>query len=250
MTPKPVLRYLGKPPNTKAPATPKPQRAVQLDRETGIKIQEEIAKNPSQSKEIFNQYAIKGVGGKLVEKMPEQNTGRLATLEERNFKTGEPLAFAPGEIGKTRKASSAEIEALGARGKEVATIDTFYFDRLAERIASNPQYGNLLQSGKIKTRPASREILSVDSEYFNANYFTGETSLATAYDVKTRLPSQFKKLTPYEKEFFFEGGAEYVKPGKKMKPFESEPTKKAPSENDAPLELLSKTKQDELLSLT
>ena len=124
------------------------------------------------------------------------------------------IPLSKGEIGKTITASQEKIEALASRSEIIAKTDTFYLDDIVERVSHNSQYANLLQQGKIKapkydtTDPKYilSEILSLDSQYFKPNYLTGESSLTTAYDIKSKQPISFEKMTPYQKEFFGQGG--------------------------------------------
>ena len=242
MTPNPILRYTGKP-QPKAPQVKSSNTGIKLDEATGSAIKKAISDNPSQSKQIFESYAVKGKGGQFFER-PSERVTHLASFDK-------PLA--KGEIGKIRKVSPETADAMGARGTEIATQESFFFDDLFVNLSKNKQYGNLLQEGKIKTPQTTipKQTLSLDSQYFNAEYLSGETSLATAYEIKTRQPSKFEKMTPYEKQFFDEtqGFGNTKKNFKPAKSFELKKSKKTDTpKSDSPLELLTKKQQDKVLT--
>jgi len=112
---------------------------------------------------------------------------------------------------------------MGARGKEIVTQESFYFEDLVKRLSQNKHYANILQSGRIKSPKTDipKQTLSLDSQYYTPEYLSGETSLTTAYNIKTKNPSNFKKMTPYEKQFFDEskGFGLDTRPNNPMKGF-------------------------------
>jgi len=284
MTPNPVMKYFGKPQKNSILDNQPTSKPTQLTKEAGERLQSNIKKVPSFSKEFYQQE-VKAGNVKLSDKKPTTSQDSLATLgdENRNTytfgkdtftnkKTGKTeqvdqfteVALSKGEIGKTRQASQAEIQAQASQGKELATVDSFYFDDLANRINYNKQYANQLAEGKIKAPNYERanenyipkETLSLDSQYFSSNYLSGESSITTALSTGLEpkglpkgTPSHFEKMTPYEKEFFNQGGAEYKAPNNKAKPFgDSKGNTKKLDDDASPLEMLTKEKQDEVLA--
>ncbi len=241
MTPNPILRYSGK--VQKSPDIfPTANKGIKLNIETGSKIKSAIEANPSQSKSIFDSYAMKGKGGEFFERPPSND---FAGLTEFGKKKG-------NVIGSVKKASPETLDAMGARGKEIATQESFYFDDLFGRLSANKQYANLLQEGKIKSPKTDipKQTLSLDSQYFAPDYLTGETSITTAFDIKTKQPSKHKKVTPYEKQFFDESvGLDKPRDFKKMKGFDlDKPPKSNLAESENSFGLLTKKQQDNVLS--
>lgn len=255
MTPKPVLRYQGKAPKATIETAPPSGLVGKLTPEAGARLSSNINKVPSFSKQFYQQEIKRG-NLELIKKSSLSQDYYLASLGQKGGSVtvkgkGNTLVDVPlakGEIGKIQKVSQYESEALGARSVEVSTVDVFSVSDVSKGLTYNPQFGNLLQSGKVKMKPLVSEIGSLDSQIFNANYLSGKTSLATAYDVKTKQPTKFENLTPYKKEFFFEGGLEYTAPQSKMKSFGESTSKGKTPKSDDPLQLLSKTKQDEVLA--
>jgi len=241
MTPNPILRYSGKVQKSNI-IEPTANKGIKLDIETGSAIKSAIEKNPTQSKEIFASFAQKGKGGEFFERPPSNEFAGLTRFD---------LA-GKGDIGKVQKVSPETASAMGARGKEITTQESFYFDDLFGRLSANPQYGNLMQAGKIKTPKTDipKQTPSLDSQYFAPDYLSGKVSLATAFDIKTKQPSKFESMTPYGKQFFDESvGLNKPRDFKKMKGFDLEkpPTSKI-AENENPFGLLTKEKQEGVLS--
>lgn len=197
-TPNPTVEFIRKS-DFSSQHIPKPTRTVlQFEPITArnlLKAQKQ-AKTPQQRQRIYEAFARSGRGAKLTE---------VSTKPQKYF-------LGDVKTGKVSEVSESTAKALGARGKQVYESETFTLSEIQKgRSVFGEQFGNLFREGKIKDASGvldkgvkgqgyQRNIsrYGMDLQTFRPEETALSRSKATAYDIKTRQPISFEKMTGFD----------------------------------------------------
>jgi len=197
-TPNPTIEFMKRSDPIAPTLSKSTQSVLRFEPKTATNLlkAQKSAKTPQQRQRIFDAFAKSGKGAEFIEVSTKPSKYLLGDVKSgRIYEVSEPTA-----------------KALGARGKQVYQSETYTLSEIQKgRSVFGEQFGNLYREGKIKDASGILDAgvkgkgyqtnvskYSIDLKTFMPEETALSRSKATAYDIKSRQPTSFDKMTGFD----------------------------------------------------